>query len=42
MMRAVLPKMKEKDVWLLEGVSPNDSFEAQRQPCIEEEEAVGT
>ena len=41
MMRAVLPKMKEKDVWLLEGVSPNDSFEAQRQPCIEEE-ADGT
>ena len=38
MMRAVLPKMKERDIWLLEGVSPNESIEGQRQPCIEDEE----
>ena len=38
MMGGVLPKMKERDIWLLKGVSPNESIEGQRQPCIEDEE----
>ena len=38
MMRAVLPGMRGREVWLLEGVSPNESIEGQRQPYIEDKE----
>ena len=37
MMRAVLPKMSAKDLWLLAGVSANDGTEAERLEAIEED-----
>ena len=36
-MRAVLPKIKAKYLWLLEGIGQNEGEEVSRLPEIEEE-----